>query len=184
VEAGGQGLLKHYNGSHITALIQLYPELPLKKEYFTWVKEVAVASTSSKEEPAVSLRPKIKDQPTNLKSNKGKQQQHSQQQTTTGFENSKSAYKWNDWQSRRAFFDKFAFYKKFDPLIAENWYHILQRDIIKAGGRGVLGHYQSSHIKALIDTYPEVNLIQDKFPFYRRENRGKKAGREKTKVFK
>jgi len=34
LRAGGKGLLNYYNGSHINALMKLYPELILKKENF------------------------------------------------------------------------------------------------------------------------------------------------------
>jgi len=33
-KAGGRGILKYYNGSHIKALMKLYPELKLNKESF------------------------------------------------------------------------------------------------------------------------------------------------------
>jgi hypothetical protein len=40
--------------------------------------------------------------------------------------------KWRKPERRRRFFDKFAKFKMFDPLDAENWYSITRKEIVRA----------------------------------------------------
>jgi len=47
IRAGGCGLLQYYNGSHIKALVKLYPELMLKKENFVKLRGWPRASQRS-----------------------------------------------------------------------------------------------------------------------------------------
>jgi len=92
-------LLVNYNGSHIKALMKLFPELRLKKEQFEMWKSPA---------------------------------------------------------KRRNFFDGFARSKHFNPLDADKWYSVTKKEILRAGGNGLLAYYNGSHIKALVKLYPEV----------------------------
>jgi len=75
---------------------------------------------------------------------------------------------------RREFFDNFANSKKFDPLDGERWYTIGHEAVIKAGGKGVLNHSGGSHIKAIIDLYPEINWKKEKFFKYRAGSKSKR----------
>ena len=79
-------------------------------------------------------------------------------------------------QSRRSFFDDFARERRFDPLIAENWYTVKQAEIRARevhpsppllsfllsftfqGGSGVLRYYDGSYIRALMVLYPKIGL--------------------------
>jgi len=61
------------------------------------------------------------------------------------------------------FFDDFAKTKQFNHSDASEWYSTVRSDIIRAGGGGVLNYYRGSHIKALVDLYPELGLQKEKF---------------------
>jgi len=71
--------------------------------------------------------------------------------------------KWKAVKNQRNFFDLFARSKNFNPLEAENWYSVTLKEIMKAGGRGLLNIYNGSHIKALMQLYPELTLEKRNF---------------------
>jgi hypothetical protein len=101
--------------------------------------------------------------------------------------------KWRNPKQRRKFFDDLANSKQFDPLNAENWYSITQKDICgtpvsivvvdplkftfemilhwksfrtnsyRKGGYGVIGYYNGSYTASLIHLYPELKLEKSKF---------------------
>jgi len=48
-------------------------------------------------------------------------------------------------------------------LDAEKWYSVNESKIRKAGGGGLLWQYNGSHIKALIELYPEIILKERDF---------------------
>jgi len=106
LRAGGRGLFHYYNGSHIEALMQLYPELKLKKGHFFLSKKI--------------------------------------------------------WKARK-FFDGFARSRKFNPLDAEKWYSVTHNEIIRAGGGKLLLSYNGSHIRSLMQVYPELMLKKGNF---------------------
>eukprot|EP00026_Physarum_polycephalum_P001173 Phypoly_transcript_01174.p1 GENE.Phypoly_transcript_01174~~Phypoly_transcript_01174.p1 ORF type:complete len:997 (+),score=112.19 Phypoly_transcript_01174:34-3024(+) len=64
----------------------------------------------------------------------------------------------------KLFFDNFAKLRKFDPLVAKNWYSITH-DIIVAqkGGAAVLALHRGSFSNALCRTYPNIGLEKKKF---------------------
>jgi hypothetical protein len=84
---------------------------------------------------------------------------------------------------RRKFFDQLAEDKGFHPLEKENWYHITSHDVtnrlvfllvfhddnvlnsnyIVQGGNSVVYRHRGSHITALIECYPELELQREKF---------------------
>jgi hypothetical protein len=81
---------------------------------------------------------------------------------------------------RRKYLDEFAKSNKFDPLDADKWYTVSNRDIAQAvsfleilafyltlfyfkGGNKVLLFYDRSHINALIALYPELKLNRGNF---------------------
>jgi len=103
---GGVHILKHHNGSHTRALMNLFPELDFDPKLFVDISR----------------------------------------------------------RSRREFFDKIAENMGFDPLDASRWYGISARELLSRGNATrVLRHHGSSHIKALVDLYPELNLVASKF---------------------
>lgn len=86
---------------------------------------------------------------------------------------------WRDSSHRRLFFTRFASAKQFDPLMANNWYHI-KLDDIKATkvtldltwpnsyissqhGLTVLSYYGGSLKEALVALFPEVVLKKELF---------------------
>jgi len=109
-EKGG-AILVHYEDSHVTALIDLYPELQMEVDKF-------------------NIKPKNY---------------------------------WNDSKNRRKFFDDYAADHKFDPLWADNWYRVRSKDIANSKASRLLTYYNGSHIRALMDVYPEVKFEKHKF---------------------
>jgi len=69
---------------------------------------------------------------------------------------------WKTTARQRRFFDDFAKSKQFDPLDAEKWSSISRKEIVRAGGRGILNYYKS-HISALIKLYPEIRWKEKPF---------------------
>jgi len=78
---------------------------------------------------------------------------------------------WKDTAKQRTFFDNLAKSKQFNPLDAQKWYTITHRDVISAGGSGVLNYHKSSHISALVELYPELKLQKEKFPNYKQREK-------------
>jgi len=85
------------------------------------------------------------------------------------FLGSKREGKWKSATKCRKFFDTFAAVKQFNPLDSQKWYLVSNKDVVKAGGSGILNHYQGSHIKALIKLYPEISLQQEGFSTQKRK---------------
>jgi len=75
----------------------------------------------------------------------------------------KSNKGWKASENQRKFFDGFAKSQKFNPLDAEKWYSVTHNEIIRAGGGTLLNYYNGSHIKALVKLYPELMLKRMKF---------------------
>jgi len=109
----GAGVLEHYNGSHIRALIDCYPELHLERDLFEGL-----------------INPSY----------------------------------WDPVNNRKNFFLNLANNMGFDPLVAGHWHSVSQQDVNEMqGGRGFLEYYGGSHIRALMDIYPEFNLEKSLF---------------------
>jgi len=70
---------------------------------------------------------------------------------------------WKVSKNQRKFFDGFARSKNFNPLDAQQWYSVTRNDIISAGGLGPLRYYNNSHIEALLKLYPELLLKRRNF---------------------
>jgi len=111
IAQGGAAILKHYKGSFIKALQDLYPELKLQQNKLT-----------------------------------------------------KKVRNWKNSRKRKEFFDLFAKTNNFNPMEVHKWYKVTRRDIINAGGKGLLKYHKESHIQALIDLYPALKLKKDQFP--------------------
>jgi len=78
-------------------------------------------------------------------------------------------WKWKSPAMQRSFFDRFARSKHFSPLDTEKWYSVTKKEIIRAGGSGLLKYYNGSNIEAMVKLYPE--LIWKKGNFFRHEAR-------------
>eukprot|EP00026_Physarum_polycephalum_P001074 Phypoly_transcript_01075.p1 GENE.Phypoly_transcript_01075~~Phypoly_transcript_01075.p1 ORF type:complete len:1059 (+),score=134.10 Phypoly_transcript_01075:98-3274(+) len=68
---------------------------------------------------------------------------------------------WKFDENKRKFFEKFAKRRKFDPLVAANWYNIMTKDIEDAKGQGLIK--DSTFIDTLCQVFPEVKF--DKLQF-------------------
>jgi len=77
---------------------------------------------------------------------------------------------WKFPENQRNYLDTFAKSQKFNPLDAENWYSVTHIEIIRAGGRGLLNYYNRSHIKALVQLYPELMLKTENFLKFKGNN--------------
>jgi len=82
--------------------------------------------------------------------------------TISDFPNS-STQDWSTCEKRREFFNWFAASRGMDPLDRDFWCTVKKRDIIKAGGSGVLNYWKGSHINALSALYPELGLRRKDF---------------------
>jgi len=191
LSAGGRAILSYYNGSHIQALISLYPEINLKKELFFFHTDKWKGSKKRRKffddfanfhrfDPldAERWRSFSKKEIVNAGGNgvlKYYQGSISKALLTLypqmKFEKNNESFttsdiRWNSPAKRRAFFDNFAKSKRFNPLHEVNWYSITRKDILQKGGGSVLSHYKGSYIRALVELYPELNLKKDLFPNY------------------
>eukprot|EP00026_Physarum_polycephalum_P007313 Phypoly_transcript_07372.p1 GENE.Phypoly_transcript_07372~~Phypoly_transcript_07372.p1 ORF type:complete len:546 (+),score=62.83 Phypoly_transcript_07372:102-1640(+) len=70
---------------------------------------------------------------------------------------------WSDEANHRKFFDEFAKSNSFDPLIAENWYQIDHKQLVKKAGGLLVHKYDGSYKKALMQVYPNIGIKEDKF---------------------
>jgi len=77
---------------------------------------------------------------------------------------------WQHPQTRRDFFDQLAEEKGFHPSESVQWYKLLSFEVLKRkGGFRVLKYHEGSHIKALIDLYPELHLEESRFAAFTRK---------------
>eukprot|EP00026_Physarum_polycephalum_P000399 Phypoly_transcript_00400.p1 GENE.Phypoly_transcript_00400~~Phypoly_transcript_00400.p1 ORF type:complete len:1105 (+),score=129.94 Phypoly_transcript_00400:31-3345(+) len=71
---------------------------------------------------------------------------------------------WRDEKNRRNFFVRYAEKKKFDPLIAENWYSVIPESVINEKKICSLLKYHENDLgKALVYLFPEIGLDIVKF---------------------
>jgi len=186
IRAGGGGMLDYYNGSHIEALIKLYPELMLKRgNFFRSEKKWKERNFFNKFASSKNFNPLDTEKwysVTNkdiIRAGGGK--------VLLNYEGShikalvklypelmlkkgnflQSEKGWKATTNQREFFDGFARSNNFNPLDAENWYSVTLQEITRAGGSGLLKYYNGSHIKALVRLYPE--LMFKKGNFFRSE---------------
>jgi len=71
--------------------------------------------------------------------------------------------KWGIVETRREFFDELAKKRGHDSRDTFAWYNITKKDVVAAGGSGLLNHYQCSVKKALISLYPNIGLVMEAF---------------------
>eukprot|EP00026_Physarum_polycephalum_P000830 Phypoly_transcript_00831.p1 GENE.Phypoly_transcript_00831~~Phypoly_transcript_00831.p1 ORF type:complete len:1315 (+),score=159.79 Phypoly_transcript_00831:513-3947(+) len=70
---------------------------------------------------------------------------------------------WAETKNRRVFLENYARDKKFDPLVAENWYrHHADTFRLYKGGEGVLAYYDGNYVQALAHLFPELHLDEKK----------------------
>jgi len=65
---------------------------------------------------------------------------------------------WKALERQRNFLDEFARANYFDPLDADQWKLISTKDIVAAGGSGMLYYYNRSLPAALNNLYPNLTL--------------------------
>eukprot|EP00026_Physarum_polycephalum_P001669 Phypoly_transcript_01671.p1 GENE.Phypoly_transcript_01671~~Phypoly_transcript_01671.p1 ORF type:complete len:1064 (+),score=159.93 Phypoly_transcript_01671:260-3193(+) len=66
---------------------------------------------------------------------------------------------WLSASNHKLFFDNFAKGRGFDPLHANNWYHVTKEDILsRVGGSGILKYYSGSLASALMSAYHYTGL--------------------------
>jgi len=167
--AGGRALLKYYNGSHIKAMVKLYPELTLEKGNFfrserAWkarkfFEEFAIHSNfnplDAERWGSVTCRDIIQAGGEKLLLNYNGSHIKALMKLYPELRLKKDNFeKWKVPANQRRFFDGFARFKHFDPLNTEKWYSVTNKEIIRAGGSGLLNQYNGSHIKALVKVYP------------------------------
>eukprot|EP00026_Physarum_polycephalum_P002905 Phypoly_transcript_02914.p1 GENE.Phypoly_transcript_02914~~Phypoly_transcript_02914.p1 ORF type:complete len:836 (+),score=73.69 Phypoly_transcript_02914:81-2588(+) len=71
---------------------------------------------------------------------------------------------WADRGNRRKLLESYAQEVGFDPLIAANWYSVNKKSVqALKGGNSMLVRYANSHIRAIMDTFPEIGLKRDLF---------------------
>jgi len=188
-KAGGRSILVlYYKGSLINALIDIFPELKFEREQFLKVKDRDWKDLENRRKFFDNFAKSRKFSPldadkwysttnNHIRLGGGRSILHYYKGShfqalmklypELGLQREKFVnYKAGDWKSVRAqrkFFDDFARSKKFNPLDASVWYSILLRDILKAGGSGLLEYHKKSHIRALIKLYPELMLQKSSF---------------------
>eukprot|EP00026_Physarum_polycephalum_P003067 Phypoly_transcript_03076.p1 GENE.Phypoly_transcript_03076~~Phypoly_transcript_03076.p1 ORF type:complete len:846 (+),score=126.53 Phypoly_transcript_03076:232-2538(+) len=74
---------------------------------------------------------------------------------------------WGAKENQAKFLKEFAAKNQFDPLVPKNWYTITNADISAKGGRGLLARFENSHIKLLMDVFPDIGLEAHKFSHVR-----------------
>jgi len=176
-------LLSYYNGSHIKALMKLYPELV---ENFLQFKEGWKSLRNQRKFFDAFARSK-KFNPSdaeNWYSVTYKEIISAGGSTLLGYYNGShikalvklypelklkkgnflnSKKGWKSLGNQRKFFDDFARSKNFNPLDSGNWYFITCKDVRRAGGNGLLKYYNGSHVRALVKLYPELMLRKESF---------------------
>eukprot|EP00026_Physarum_polycephalum_P001342 Phypoly_transcript_01343.p1 GENE.Phypoly_transcript_01343~~Phypoly_transcript_01343.p1 ORF type:complete len:974 (+),score=101.70 Phypoly_transcript_01343:154-3075(+) len=71
---------------------------------------------------------------------------------------------WSDESNRKRHFIEFAREKRFDPLVAQNWYSVTKQAFMAfKGSCSALLHYNNNLGKALIQLFPNIGLEKDRF---------------------
>jgi len=188
--AGGRGILKYYKGSLIKALIDNYPEINLKKEKFkesnlkqitnqnSFFDDFAKSKNFNPQDLlnwySVTIQDILQAGGADILSlHQGSLKRAlSQQYSELNFKIEKFLkyrdQKWKISADRRKFFDRLAKSRNFDSLVSYRWYSINYQDVVKEkGGSGVLSYHNGSHVQALIDLYPDLELQPQNFSNYK-----------------
>eukprot|EP00026_Physarum_polycephalum_P002383 Phypoly_transcript_02389.p1 GENE.Phypoly_transcript_02389~~Phypoly_transcript_02389.p1 ORF type:complete len:939 (-),score=111.94 Phypoly_transcript_02389:24-2525(-) len=78
-----------------------------------------------------------------------------------------SRIQWNDKNCTRRFLVAFAKDRKFDPLVAENWYSVSARQLRSfKGGDSYLAHCatEGGYVDGIVRAFPNIVFQKDKFP--------------------
>jgi len=187
LKAGGKSFLHLYDGSFLTALMRLFPELSLQKQKFNDVRvKWSTPEEGRKFFDEFAQRKQLKslDAENWYSVTKKDIQRAGGGRILRRYGDSlmialtniypellfvKKRFRnyddiWEDPKQQRHFFDQFALSKHFNPLEADRWYNIRQYDVIAAGGMSVLKYHKGSHVVALSQVYPELSLQKEKFP--------------------
>jgi len=187
---GGYAVLAYYKMSYPKAITELYPELALTIESFHKNARVSLTpqersrqffnqlANDKKFDPldasqwytlsALDVRGRKGSRPV-LENHKGSHIQalidtypelHLKRNKFSGV---RKGWNVNGVHTRRDFFDQFARASGFNPLDSEQWYSVSAWDVRKGGGRSIVEYHNESHIQALIDLYPELNLERGRF---------------------
>eukprot|EP00026_Physarum_polycephalum_P001081 Phypoly_transcript_01082.p1 GENE.Phypoly_transcript_01082~~Phypoly_transcript_01082.p1 ORF type:complete len:1032 (+),score=114.94 Phypoly_transcript_01082:178-3273(+) len=85
-----------------------------------------------------------------------------------GLDKSKFAFQkrnyWDHIGNRRAYLERFAELRGFDPLIADNWCKITAEELLNHKySASILGFYEKNYVKALQHLFPEVHFDEANF---------------------
>jgi len=192
LSAGGFGILYHFQGSYTAALMEVYPELMLKKENFfrfqapeqrrkfldEFAKSKHFDPLDAEKWYSITKEDIIRAGGRGILNyyNELHMEALAKLYPELGLklENFLHYQGWKLAEQRRKFFDELAKSKLFDPLDATKWYSVTRKDVTTTkGGNSILHYYKGSFITALIKLYPELILERKKFFLCKRkwENR-------------
>eukprot|EP00026_Physarum_polycephalum_P002518 Phypoly_transcript_02525.p1 GENE.Phypoly_transcript_02525~~Phypoly_transcript_02525.p1 ORF type:complete len:833 (+),score=92.99 Phypoly_transcript_02525:54-2552(+) len=81
-------------------------------------------------------------------------------------------------KNMRLYLEKFARSRNLDPLLASSWYSVNRRTFMKLkGAKSILGYYNGSLQKAVIDLFPEIRFETSKFDRFPRKYWGSAQNR-------
>jgi len=73
-------------------------------------------------------------------------------------------FTWDSSESRRKFFEKYAFTSGFDPLHPDGWYaQSTSSFVAMKGALVILTYHKNSYERALLDLFPNIGLESSKF---------------------
>eukprot|EP00026_Physarum_polycephalum_P002000 Phypoly_transcript_02004.p1 GENE.Phypoly_transcript_02004~~Phypoly_transcript_02004.p1 ORF type:complete len:496 (+),score=54.29 Phypoly_transcript_02004:1101-2588(+) len=181
------GVLKHYKGSIISALCDIYSFVEFDADKFVYPPKkhredskykLHIISEFAKQkdfDPLVAsnwYKIKTSDFET-MKGGPGLLQQYGGFSKTLinllpniGLDSSffhKPPQYWTSAANQKQFFDTFAAERNFDPLIPNNWYQYSYKHVCNVkGGSTILEYHNQSFIKALREAYPNIVLEDHK----------------------
>lgn len=188
IQAGGNEILKHNEGSLINALIRNYPELSLNRKFFS----------SNERMKAPERQRKFFDEfakfnnfdPLDAEKWSSVTRQHIIERggyevlkhyggshikaltvnypelnlKRSSFFMSEEQKQMRSVESQRNFLEEYAKEKRFDPLDIEMWHSVKKSDIMmKFGGPALLYHHNGSMLGALSHVYPDLQLKKEYF---------------------
>eukprot|EP00026_Physarum_polycephalum_P002833 Phypoly_transcript_02842.p1 GENE.Phypoly_transcript_02842~~Phypoly_transcript_02842.p1 ORF type:complete len:838 (+),score=97.84 Phypoly_transcript_02842:84-2597(+) len=192
-ERGAKNVLYPYNGSFVRAVLHLFPGIGLRESKFKILPRKFWDSVPQRRayfdrlarqhgfDPLVSAN--WYSQPLSLFSSKMANSILSFYDNNvplalenlypeiginkTNFKLNYSADYWADAKNRKTFFTIYAKEKRFDPLLAENWFSVTTEDILHCkfpqGAESVLAFYSTSVSHALLHLFPDIGLDASKF---------------------
>jgi len=170
-DAGGSGILAHFGKLHSKAIAALYPEVAIFPHKFA-TQRLFRSPPNLKDQELGRGTGHIRDFDTKnelLSAPVRKENDVEKSQLSP-------AEAWLDVKNRRKFFDQFAYEMGFHPLDVSSWYNVSRKSVLQQkGGSHVLSFYNNSHIKALMQLYPELPLEAKSFRFDVHANKWKET---------